>query len=64
MRFLDYRKLRLDRRCMVEKKADLVSSSHGATMERILRSKGDSIHGGRRVKGRGRKKELEIDKVG
>ena len=49
---------------MVEKKADLVSSSHGATVERILRSKGDFVHGGRREKGRGRKRELEIDKVG
>ena len=49
---------------MVEKKAELVSSSHGATMERILRSEGDSVHGGRREKGMGRKRELEIDKVG
>ena len=49
---------------MVEKKAELVSSSHGATMERILRSEGDFVHGGRREKGKGRKRELEIDKVG
>ena len=33
-------------------------------MERILRSYGDFVHGGRREKGRGRKRELEIDKVG
>ena len=48
----------------MEKKADLMSSGHGTTVERILRSKGDFVHGGRREKGRGRKRELEIDKVG
>ena len=48
----------------MEKKANRVSSDHGATVERILRSEGDSVHGGRREKGRGRKRELEIDKVG
>ena len=49
---------------MVEKKADLVSFGHGATVERILKSEGDSVNGGQREKGRGGKRELEIDKVG
>ena len=48
----------------MEKKANLVSSDHGAIVEGILRLEGDSIHGGRREKGRGRKRELEIGKVG
>ena len=48
----------------MEKKANLVSSGHGATVERILRSEGDFFHGGRREKGRRRKRELNIDKVG
>ena len=48
----------------MEKKANLVTSSHGATVERILKSEGDSVNGGQREKGRGGKRELEIDKVG
>ena len=31
----------------MEKKANLVSFDHGATVERILRSEGDSVHGER-----------------
>ena len=45
---------------MVEKKAELVNSDHGAKMEREnLRSKRDSVHGGCRE----RERELEIEKV-